>query len=742
MSVGLDSVLYMKQKFSDLRQKFKKSESIRNNLIEALDSKDSLKERVKENALSLEKHRVLLELEKLPIDKLRDASSTSIKIEYLKRSGFENMRQVYEAPVSRLAAVNGVSPEVAREIASTSKRMYEAIRETLTLTIDSELSSSEEEDLVRALDDLDNLNQILKPIEPELSKLIPVLDEVHQYAAVTSRRIRWWFHHREGKEKATAAVDLALYSIGLPGGALAISAVDAAVRRLKKPQLATSSVREIFEGRSGDLYALLEEVQDRPRSDGQFSHISQDLINQIEGTEFDSERIKATMRKYQIFGTKFVLTQKRVILGDEMGLGKTMQALGVLVEREKCGASRFLIVVPASVIINWTREILDRTSLTPIKIHGDGAKDALEQWMSTSGLAITTFDTLKSFNLSDEEIAKIDLDTLIVDEAHFAKNLGTGRSREIRRWSALSEYVMFLTGTPMENRVGEFLGLVGVINPDIASQLDSAILAAGPEPFKAAVAPVYLRRNVAEVLKELPELIEKDELCDWTGVSKDFYEQAVRTGNFMAMRRAAFVPMEGFRPSKIERLIELVDEAHQEGQKVIVYSFFRSVISYVARELGDKALEPITGDLSPKKRQELVDTFTESKLPKVLIGQIQAAGTGLNIQSASVVILCEPQIKPTLETQAIARAHRMGQVRRVRVHRLIVENSVDSGMRIMLQRKTEEFDAYARESVLADGVKNPIEAKEVSMATELIRAERERLGFHPDEKPFEISFED
>ncbi len=742
MSVHVASLFSMKQKFSDLRQKFKKSESIRSNLIDALDSQDSLKERVKQNASALEKFKLLLELEKLPIDKLREASSTTIKIEYLKRSGFENMRQVYEAPVSRLAAVNGVSPEVAREIVSTSKKMYEAIRETLTLRIDSELSISEEEDLVRTLDELDNLNQVLKPIAPELSRLIPLLDDVHQYAAVTTHRIRWWFHHREGKEKATAAVDLALYSMGLPGGAIAISAVDAAVRQLKKPPLATSSVREIFEGRSGDLYALLEEVQDRPRSNKHLSHFSQDLINEIEGTEFDSSRINATMRKYQIFGTKFALTQKRVILGDEMGLGKTMQALGVLVEREKRGASRFLIVVPASVIINWTREVLDRTSLTPLKIHGDGSRAALEHWVSTSGLAITTFDTLKSFNLSDEEIEKIDLDTLIVDEAHFAKNLGTGRSREIRRWTARSEYVIFLTGTPMENRVSEFLGLVGVINPDIASQLDSAILAAGPEPFKAAVAPVYLRRNVAEVLKELPELIEKDELCDWTGVSKDFYEQAVRTGNFMAMRRAAFVPMEGFRPSKIERLIELVDEAHQAGQKVIVYSFFRSVISYVARELGDKALEPITGDLSPKKRQQLVDVFTDSKLPKVLIGQIQAAGTGLNIQSASVVILCEPQIKPTLETQAIARAHRMGQVRRVRVHRLIVENSVDSGMRIMLKRKTEEFDAYARESNLADGIKNPTEDTEESIARAVIRSEQERLGFGPSALGPQIPFDD
>ena len=91
---------------------------------------------------------------------------------------------------------------------------------------------------------------------------------------------------------------------------------------------------------SGELYALLEEVQDRPRSKDEFKHFSQELIDLIEAQEFDTSLVKATMRKYQIFGTKFALTQKRVILGDEMGLGKTLQALGVLTQRAKSGAGR------------------------------------------------------------------------------------------------------------------------------------------------------------------------------------------------------------------------------------------------------------------------------------------------------------------------------------------------------------------------------------------------------------------
>ncbi len=208
----------------------------------------------------------------------------------------------------------------------------------------------------------------------------------------------------------------------------------------------------------------------------------------------------------------------------------------------------------------------------------------------------------------------------------------------------------------------------------------------------------------------------------------DFYRAMVERGNFMGMRRAAFQALPGQRTSKMERLLELVDDATVNGQKVIVFSFFTSVIWQIAKELGDRALEPITGGVTPKRRQEIVDQYTNSVEPKVLIGQVQAAGTGLNIQSASVVILCEPQIKPTLETQAIARAHRMGQVRAVQVHRLVIPNSVDAQMMNMLYRKTLEFDAYARDSHLANVAGDWNEEPEKNIASAIILSERTRLA--------------
>jgi len=246
------------------------------------------------------------------------------------------------------------------------------------------------------------------------------------------------------------------------------------------------------------------------------------------------------------------------------------------------------------------------------------------------------------------------------------------------------------------------------------------------------VAPIYLRRNVKQVLGELPDVVETEEHCTWDGVDQKTYLEFVQRGNFMGMRRAAFIPEVGKQTSKMERLLELIEDAHANNQKVIVFSFFTSVIQNISRQLGDLALEPITGAISPKRRQEIVDQFTNSAEPRVLVGQIQAAGTGLNIQSASVVILCEPQIKPTLETQAIARAHRMGQVRTVNVHRLIIPDSVDTQMLNMLHQKIMEFDAYARDSHLAE-LSGELRDEEIKtetrkVAAQIVEAERKRLG--------------
>ncbi len=136
---------------------------------------------------------------------------------------------------------------------------------------------------------------------------------------------------------------------------------------------------------------------------------------------------------------------------------------------------------------------------------------------------------------------------------------------------------------------------------------------------------------------------------------------------------------------------------------------------------------PLTGSVSPLKRQEMVDQFSRAGHGAVLVSQIVAGGVGLNIQAASVVVICEPQLKPTMEWQAVARARRMGQLESVQVHRLLSEEGVDQRIREILARKADLFAEFARISETAESAPEAYDVSEAELAREIIAAERERL---------------
>ena len=682
-------------------------------------------------AESLKRDQIVAALSQLPVDRIKEVADVRVPAEALRKNGITNCGEIFTRSAYQLSSLNGISDSTAFELKSVVERMASAISATVSTKIDFESDSKETIGVLENLKNLDAISQFNREASDSLDSLTEVLDQNLPKLAPTSSKLKWFFTGRTKKElalDAAAAIESATQEIA---NSVIIDRAALVKVELASPKPSAEVLKGEYQKRAGDYLAILDQtVESVPRSD-EYSDYDEDLVNKINARDFDASRLKATLRKYQIFGIKFALVQQRVIIGDEMGLGKTMQALGVLSQISKEGGVRFLIVCPASVLVNWEREIKERTQAVPIRIHGADQETHLTHWIDQGGVGLTTFDTLKNFEIDGGALSALKIDVLVVDEAHFAKNMHTARSREIARWIDSRERVLFLTGTPMENRVGEFMGLAKMINKDLANSLDMAVLAAGTEPFKKAVAPIYLRRNVHQVLSELPDLIEVEDHCTWDGVDMDAYKIMVGRGNFMGMRRSAFKALPNQRTSKMERLLELVDEATVSGQKVIVFSFFTSVIWEVAKELGDRALEPITGGVSPKRRQEIVDEFTNAMEPKVLIGQIQAAGTGLNIQAASVVILCEPQIKPTLETQAIARAHRMGQVRKVQVHRLVIPNSVDIQMMDMLYRKSVEFNNYARDSHLANlagDVSEPRIIDEQGLAKAIVMAERERLA--------------
>ena len=229
------------------------------------------------------------------------------------------------------------------------------------------------------------------------------------------------------------------------------------------------------------------------------------------------------------------------------------------------------------------------------------------------------------------------------------------------------------------------------------------------------------------MLEELPPRLDIEEWVELRGRDLEAYWHAVAAGNFMAMRRAAYAPGRPADSAKLGRLAEIVEEASANGRKVVIFSYFREVLEIVAARLGDIAMGPLTGSTPPINRQNMIDDFTARRGPAVLVSQIQAGGVGVNIQAASVVILTEPQWKPTIEDQAIARCHRMGQVRSVDVHRLLAEDTVDQRMLEILATKAALFDEYVRRSELKDQSPDAVDVSDLKAAEEVgsqVEAER------------------
>jgi SNF2 family DNA or RNA helicase len=345
------------------------------------------------------------------------------------------------------------------------------------------------------------------------------------------------------------------------------------------------------------------------------------------------------------------------------------------------------------------------------------------RWRAQGGVGVVTFGSLGALGAAHPKPAM-----LVVDEAHYVKNPGAKRSQAVNRVAAESERVLFLTGTPMENRIDEFRSLIEHLRPDVAAGMGPEHAAISVEAFRRAAAPVYLRRNQPDVLTELPDLVQVDEWEEFGAEDGDAYRDAVREGNFMAMRRAAFAVRRPRDSAKLTRLLELAREAMANGRKVVVFSYFRDVLTVVCAALGADARGPITGSTPVADRQRIVDEFTAAKKPAVLVCQIEAAGVGVNIQAASVVILCEPQVKPSIEAQAIARAHRMGQVRTVQVHRLLIADSVDERMIEILGSKAQLFDAYVRHSTIAQAAPGAVDISEVQLARMIVAQEQQRLS--------------
>lgn len=229
----------------------------------------------------------------------------------------------------------------------------------------------------------------------------------------------------------------------------------------------------------------------------------------------------------------------------------------------------------------------------------------------------------------------------------------------MRYLAGFTKRILFMTGTALENNVDEMISLIDVLQPNVAKSIKSIAFMSTAPQFREKIAGVYYRRRREDVLTELPDLIESREWCTMSAEETRIYEQDVLSRSFMGTRRLSWNVANLDQSCKACRMTEIINEAESEGRKVLIFSFFLDTIRKIYEYLGDRCCNPINGSVPPQRRQEIIDQFNDDPKKTVLCAQIQSGGTGLNIQAASVVIICEPQFKPSIENQAISRAYRM-----------------------------------------------------------------------------------
>ena len=433
-----------------------------------------------------------------------------------------------------------------------------------------------------------------------------------------------------------------------------------------------------------------------------------EIADAVEATQVDLRLLTANLRRYQQFGTQYIVCQKRVLLGDDMGLGKTIQVLAAMCHLAAQGKKHFFVVAPNSVLINWEREVKKHTKLNPIVVHGGDRDDELEQWQREGGVAITTYTTLSRLV---DKITPFDL--LAVDEAHSVKNPETQRTQSVVRLCGLTEHVVFMSGTALENRLSELQFLVTTVQPKVDAEVASLLKQVRPAPaeVRMKLAPVYLRRTQADVLTELPDLTETDEVIPLEPADIEAYRMS--PDNLMHKRLAATIGAGGQQSAKFDRLRELLEGYKEDGRKIAVFSFFRQVLDDVSTVVG--GCPQIHGSISAEERQLVLDRFAAQEGFGVLALQIEAGGVGINLQCAQVVILMEPQFKPSTEKQAIARVRRMGQTRKVNAHRLIAKGTIDEALVLLVEQKKQVFEDYAQHSSVKDASGMAIDAGSAAM---------------------------
>ena len=456
-----------------------------------------------------------------------------------------------------------------------------------------------------------------------------------------------------------------------------------------------------------------------------------------------ADTLHGTLRPYQHEGLSWLRLLTKLGLGaclaDDMGLGKTIQVLALLLGENRDGAARrgapSILVVPASLLGNWRDEAsrfapsLKLRFLHPAETDRQTLADieaAPEAHLADTDLVVTTYAML----VRQSWLAEVSWRLVILDEAQAIKNPATRQSRAVRKLPGAARIA--LTGTPVENRLGDLWALFDFLNPGLLGSrkvFQSFVKSLQAreenpfEPLRRLVGPYILRRLKSDraIISDLPEKTETARYCYLTRTQVKLYGQVVRTMK-REMESAVDIARRGvvlrslvrlkqvcnhpsqllgdgeFRPAdsgKFLRLAEICEELAERQEKVLVFTQFREIIDPLAEHLaaifGQSGLV-LHGATGVRQRRGLVARFQSDDGPPFFILSLKAGGTGLNLTSASHVIHFDRWWNPAVENQATDRAFRIGQHRNVLVHKFMTTGTVEERIDAMIAEKQKLAD--------------------------------------------------
>jgi superfamily II DNA or RNA helicase len=464
------------------------------------------------------------------------------------------------------------------------------------------------------------------------------------------------------------------------------------------------------------------------RGDQGFATLRERLASAAEvRPEQESSRFHGELRPYQREGLGWMLHLRELgtagCLADDMGLGKTVQLLALLdrVASEKPS----LVVAPRSLLFNWKEEAARFTPhLRVLEYHGSGRQsEKLEDY----DLILTTYGTLRA---DIEELSKKDFAYAVLDEAQAIKNAGSQTAKAVRLLR--SDHRLALSGTPIENHIGELWSLFEFLIPGALGSArwfrqhfgGKAVSDARREALGRALRPLILRRTKEQVAPDLPEKVEQTLWCELEPDQRKTYEElrlfyrqtllgdVAEKGMgrstmqileaLLRLRQAACHPglISGDAQAvsaKLDLLMIELGDILDSGHRVLVFSQFTTLLGFVAQRLKKEKTAYLYLDGQTRDRKSVVDQFQSENGPPIFLISLKAGGTGLNLTNADYVFLLDPWWNPAVESQAIDRTHRIGQKNKVFAYRIIARDTIEEKILELQQSKRELADAILTE---------------------------------------------